>query len=132
MKYLSFVSSLCFFLLFSVQTQAQHDHGNQQDMKSPELKTETGDVTEVFMVYGNCGMCERRIERTLSSLEGVRSADWDVDSKMATVVYDGAATSPDAMKEKLAAVGHDTDKFKASKEVYGQLPGCCQYERPKN
>lgn len=84
------------------------------------------------MVYGNCGMCERRIEGAVSSLEGVRSADWDADSKVLTVQYDDATISLDDIKKKVAEAGHDTDKFKASKEVYDNLPGCCQYERPKN
>lgn len=95
------------------------------------MKAAAAEVTDVFMVYGNCGMCEKRIERTALSLEGVRSADWDTGTKMLTVTYDAAATSQDVIKEKIASVGHDTDKFRAPKEVYDNLPGCCQYERPE-
>lgn len=83
------------------------------------------------MVYGNCGMCERRIERTLTGVEGISAADWNVDTKMLTVAYADGVITLDAIKEKLAAVGHDTDKFRASQEVYDKLPGCCQYERPE-
>lgn len=127
MKYLSFVSSLCFFLLFAVQSQAQ-----QELSSNPSLTTEAAVVTDVFMVYGNCGMCERRIESNALGLEGVRSADWDRDTKMLTVTYADGAITTDAIKEKLATVGHDTDKFKATQEVYDKLPMCCQYERPVN
>ena len=126
MKYLSFVSSLCFFLLLAVQAQAQGELGS-----STQLTTEAALTTEVFMVYGNCGMCERRIERTLTGVEGISAADWNVDTKMLTVAYADGVITLDAIKEKLAAVGHDTDKFRASQEVYDKLPGCCQYERPE-
>ena len=33
--------------------------------------------TEKFKVYGNCGMCEKRIEKAASSVDGVSKADWD-------------------------------------------------------
>ena len=65
MKHLSSIISLGFFLLLlSFQVQAQHDHGShghQAETKKAEAKP-VGGVTDIFMVYGNCGMCERRIE----------------------------------------------------------------------
>jgi periplasmic mercuric ion binding protein len=134
MKYLSQILSLGFFLFLAIQVQAQHDHGSHGHKAEP-AKTETmpaGGVTDIFMVYGNCGMCERRIEGALSKVKGVHSADWDVDTKVLTVKYDDTAISLDDIKKKVAEAGHDTDKFRAKDEVYGNLPGCCQYERPKS
>ncbi|HFA49212.1 MAG TPA: copper chaperone [Bacteroidetes bacterium] len=84
------------------------------------------------MVYGNCGMCENRIETALAIVEGIHSTDWDVDNKVMTVKYDSDAISLDDIKKKVAAAGHDTDKFRAKDEVYNALPGCCQYDRPQN
>lgn len=31
--------------------------------------------------------------------------------------------------EKIASVGHDTEKVKATDKAYNSLPGCCKYER---
>lgn len=134
MKYLIQILSLGFFIFLTIQVQAQHDHGNHNQKAEP-TKAEAspaGSGTDIFMVYGNCGMCERRIEGTLTKVKGVYSADWDVDTKVLTVKYDDAAISLDDIKKKVAEAGHDTDKFRAKDEVYSNLPGCCQYERPKS
>jgi copper chaperone CopZ len=86
--------------------------------------------TETFKVYGNCGMCKKTIEGSLSSVEGVSSAIWNSDTKMLKVTFDAHEISLDEIKQKIAAVGYDTDKFRAPDKVYNGLMGCCQYERP--
>ncbi|MCB0517345.1 MAG: cation transporter [Lewinellaceae bacterium] len=132
MKYLSQILSLGFFLFLAIQVQAQHDHGshNQKAATTKAEATPAGGVTDIFMVSGNCGMCERRIEGALTNVKGVQSADWDVDTKVLTVKYDDTVISLDDIKKKVAEAGHDTDKFRAKDEVYSNLPGCCQYDRP--
>jgi mercuric ion binding protein len=88
------------------------------------------DKTETFKVYGNCGMCEKRIEKA-ATIEGVTKADWDVDTKLMTVSYDPAKTDGKKVQKAIAAVGHDTDKQTAKEDVYSKLPGCCKYDRKK-
>ncbi|HAF27735.1 MAG TPA: ATPase [Bacteroidales bacterium] len=88
-----------------------------------EIKTET------FKVYGNCGMCENRIEKAVTGLEGVTKADWDKETKMLDVSFDESKLKLDDIHKAVAAVGHDTEKEKASNEVYNALAGCCKYER---
>ncbi len=84
--------------------------------------------TDSIKVSGNCGMCESRIEKAMK-IPGVTSADWDVKSKMLTVSYAADQISLDDIQRKIAEVGHDTPKFKATEEVYSKLPGCCKYDR---
>lgn len=84
--------------------------------------------TDTFKVYGNCGMCKKRIEKAAKP-EGVTAAVWDVDSKIMTVTYDAAKISNAELQKKIAAVGHDTEKYTAEDSVYAKLPGCCHYER---
>lgn len=86
--------------------------------------------TESFKVYGNCGMCKKRIEKAVKT-EAVSSAEWNADTKMMTVTYDATKITNEQIQEKIAAVGHDTDKFTADDKVYEKLPGCCLYERRK-
>ena len=88
-----------------------------------------GEKTEKFKVYGNCGMCENRIEKAANSVDGVQSADWNKETKMIEVKFDDSETSVEAVHEALAKVGHDTKKFKAKDDVYSELPGCCKYDR---
>lgn len=84
--------------------------------------------TDSVKVSGNCGMCEKRIENAMK-MPGVTSADWDVKSKMLTVSYAADQISLDDIQRKIAEVGHDTPKFKATEAVYSKLPGCCKYDR---
>jgi copper chaperone CopZ len=83
---------------------------------------------ESFKVFGNCGMCKKRIEKAAQS-EGVASAEWNKDTKMLTVVYDSVKISNDQIQKNVASVGHDTEKMSAEDKVYEKLPGCCLYER---
>lgn len=84
--------------------------------------------TDTFKVYGNCNMCKKRIEKA-ATLSGVTKAEWNVTSKVMTISYDPAKVTNDALQQKIAASGHDTEKATAPEGVYTQLPGCCQYER---
>lgn len=90
----------------------------EQSIKSVDLK-----------VYGNCGMCETRIENAAKSVEGVASADWNRQTKMLTLEYDADRVNLDDVHKKIAEAGHDTDKVKAKDETYNSLPVCCHYER---
>ncbi|RZT95979.1 copper chaperone CopZ [Ancylomarina subtilis] len=87
--------------------------------------------TEKFKVYGNCGMCEKRIETAAQSVDGVTSADWDKETKMIVVTFDEKKTDLHKVHMAIAKAGHDTDMHKASDEAYKKLAGCCQYERAK-
>ena len=84
-----------------------------------------------FKVYGNCGMCKKRIEASVKG-SAVSMANWNVKSKIMVVKFDSAKINPDQLQQKVAAVGHDTDKFTADKAVYDELPGCCLYDRTKD
>lgn len=81
-----------------------------------------------FKVSGNCGMCKKRIETSVTG-PSVTSANWNEKSKTMTVEFDSTKTNADLLQQKVAAVGHDTEKYAAEKAVYNKLPGCCLYDR---
>lgn len=85
--------------------------------------------TEKFKVYGNCGMCENRIEKAALSVNGVSKADWDKTNKMIVVAFDKSKTDVHKLHLAIAKVGHDTEKHKAKDDVYNNLAGCCKYKR---
>jgi periplasmic mercuric ion binding protein len=90
----------------------------------------TGSVkTEKFMVYGNCGMCETRIEKAAKSVAGVVSAEWDKKTGMIEVTSKNQSTDLQKVHMAIAKAGHDTDIQKATDEAYNKLHGCCKYER---
>ena len=87
--------------------------------------------TDTIKVYGECGMCKNRIQKTLK-IEGIASAAWDTETKLLAVTYDASKISNDDIQKKIAAVGHDTEKYSADDKVYEKLPSCCHYERKKS
>jgi periplasmic mercuric ion binding protein len=84
--------------------------------------------TIVFKVYGNCGMCKKNIESALE-IKGVKSAVWNVETKMIEVVYLPEIITEDKIHEAIAKAGYDTDKVKARDEDYKRLHTCCQYRK---
>jgi membrane fusion protein, copper/silver efflux system len=125
---------------FSVDAAAQLA-GKTSMMNQPE----SGKVSEGFTqsealtklaeatikVAGKCEMCKDRIETTARSIKGVTFAEWSVEQQRLLVRFNNEETSSDAIQKKIASVGHDTEKYRASDEVYKNLPECCLYERLK-
>jgi len=104
-----------------------------QDTKSEETYETTTEIkdgiaTSTFKVWGNCGMCEKTIEGSLK-VDGVKSSDWNRDTKIIKVTYDPKVITLDQIQKNIAAVGYDNDKYKADDETYNNLHGCCKYER---
>lgn len=84
--------------------------------------------TETVKIYGNCGMCKTTIEKA-GNVKNVASVEWNKDTKMATLTYDGDKTNQDEILKRIALAGYDSEKFLAPDDVYAKLPGCCQYDR---
>lgn len=87
-------------------------------------------VKESFKVYGNCNRCKTAIEGAVENLQGVVWGEWDLTSKTMRVKFDSSLISINEIQIKIAAVGYDSFNHRASDEVYNNLPGCCQYDRP--
>jgi copper chaperone CopZ len=86
-------------------------------------------TTKKVEVKGNCGMCEKRIEKAALSVDGVSGAEWDKKTKQLEVTFDDSKTDIENVQKAVAKAGHDTGEFKASDKVYNKLPDCCKYER---
>jgi len=101
-------------------------------MACGEQESTPEDLSELsFKVYGNCGMCENTIESSVNGINGVESADWDINSKMLTVSYHTETMNADDIKQKVASVGYDTDTHRSKEAIYNELPECCKYDRPQ-
>jgi copper chaperone CopZ len=79
-----------------------------------------------FEVSGVCGMCEERIEKALD-VPGIINAQWDKETKKITVAYKTKLIDEMAIHQRIADAGHDTEKVKATDEVYANIHGCCKY-----
>ena len=79
---------------------------------------------ESFKVDGACGMCKKKIEKAAKDA-GATYALWNTDSKMLVVKYNSSSSNTAKIQQKIAGVGYDTPKFKATDEAYNSLHECC-------
>ena len=100
---------ICFLFLLSGALHAQ----------SKTTKTD-------IKVFGNCGMCKKRIETALE-YPGIKFAAWDTKTKNLEVVFNNRKITLQEIRELVVSTGHDTDSLKARDEVYAKLPFCCLY-----
>lgn len=96
-------------------------------IQAQETKSKNAKYT--FEVNGNCEQCQKRIQKAAFSVSGVKSASWDVESHMLTIIINEEKCSLLDVKKAIAKAGHDTDEVKATDETYEKLHSCCQYER---
>lgn len=62
---------------------------------------------ETFDVNGmSCASCSNTVEKTLSRIEGVKSAEVDLAASSATVEYDPTVATPDKMQEAIESAGY--------------------------
>ncbi len=86
--------------------------------------------TLAIKIYGVCGMCKETIE-TAAYKKNVAKADWNIDTKIASITFDTTKTNADAVLKRIAYAGYDNEIYLAPLEAYTKLPECCQYERQK-
>jgi periplasmic mercuric ion binding protein len=79
-----------------------------------------------------CGMCKDRIESTLAFEKGVKSSTLDVETKVVTIIYNPAKTSPEKLRITLSKLGYDADTIPAVQAAYDKLPPCCKKDTPKH
>ena len=119
-------------LFIAIIALVSFQSANAQSDKTERAKN-FGIKTETIKVQGTCNMDKRRIETVAYSIDGVKSAVWDEYTQALTLKYSVfTKDAPDNVQKKIAAVGNDTEKYKANDAVYNMLPDCCHYPRTKS
>ena len=85
---------------------------------------------EDFKVWGKCEMCQTTIEKAVKSIEGIKTAKWNMLNGKMKVKFNPEKTTLEQIHKAIAGVGYDTELFKATDESYNNLHFCCKYERP--
>lgn len=91
-------------------------------------KEQTTIASTKVKVYGACEMCKARIEKVALNFPNVVYCNYDLKTQKLTLGYNSAIDTI-ALEKALAAIGHDTNNFKAADEVYNALPACCHYRK---
>jgi copper chaperone CopZ len=119
MKKIIFCTGL--FLLFAWVFNTPVSFGQNKKADTVQIKTSAV-----------CGMCKDRIEGCLAFEKGVKTATLDVDTKVATVIYNPARTSPEKLRQTVSKTGYDADTVPANPAAYAKLPACCKKDAPKH
>lgn len=77
-----------------------------------------------------CSKCKTRIEKAVSSLDGVIIASLDVKSKIFTVSFD-ETIDIEKIRKTINNIGYDADSTKADETAYKKLPKCCKVDGHK-
>lgn len=109
-------------------TSCKNETKKVEETTTTEVSKEIAMTDLSFGVRGNCGMCKSTIEKAANSVEGVASANWDVNKKKIDVSFDDTKTDAMTIHKAIAASGYDTEKVAGNEEAYKNLPGCCQYD----
>ena len=109
-------------------TSCKNETKKETETTTTEMSKDMAMTDLSFGVRGNCGMCKNTIEKAANGVEGVASANWDVDKKKIDVSFDDTKTDAMAIHKAIANSGYDTDKVAGSEEAYKGLPGCCKYD----
>lgn len=104
------IASLIVAIFFSVTKM------NAQE-KTAELKVKTS---------ATCDMCKETIEKYVAFEKGVKRITLDVDTKIATVVYNPQKTTPEKIRLAISKSGYDADDVKADEKAYSKLDECCK------
>lgn len=109
-------------------TSCKNETKQETETTTTEVSKDMAMTDLSFGVRGNCGMCKNTIEKAANGVEGVASANWDVNKKKIDVSFDNTKTDLMAIHKAIAASGYDTEKVMGSEDAYKNLPGCCQYD----
>lgn len=79
-------------------------------------------------VPGVCEMCKERIEEAALRSKGVKTAEWDQNTKLLSVIYRNDKTSDQAILKEIAHIGHGYNLKGEDSIAYNNLPHCCLYD----
>ncbi len=109
------IMSLLFVFAMFLTVNAQK--GTNDTLKKESLK-----------VWGECGMCKKKIEQAAKNA-GAEAAAWDEESKTLLLSFNIYKTNSTKIQQAIATAGYDTKDFSATRGAYNKLPECCHYAR---
>jgi len=75
---------------------------------------------------GICEMCKYALEKDLTFEKGVKSADFNLENKVLTLVYNPKKTNSQTLRERVTKVGYHADTLARDPKAYEKLPMCCK------
>ncbi len=83
-------------------------------------------TTAIDVKGAKCQMCVDAITGAVKKVNGVHSADVDLDTKVATVSYDPALVTVAKLEKAIAGAGYNANAVRRDKKAYERLCPCCK------
>lgn len=74
----------------------------------------------------DCPDCGVNLFRAIRSNSGIKDVDIQPESNIIAVTYKPEKTTPEEIRQSIAAIGFDADDVKASATAYEKLDACCK------
>ncbi len=98
-------------ILVACQKSEQAATASQVDIKVPTIQ---------------CESCANNVKTALQELQGVKSAQVDLQAKIAQVSFDAATLGLSDLENAIAKAGYDANDTKRDSLAYGDLDACCK------
>lgn len=83
-------------------------------------------IKSTFTVQGNCDVCKQRIEDSALAVNGVQSAEWNVQTGQLELYFDPLKTNVKKISRVIVGIGHNTEFDTINQAVNESLPDCCK------
>ena len=103
--------------------------GFGQDAK-PAQAPASGDLTVAMISVPTiqCGMCVKSITKAVTAVDGVVSAEVNLDEKTTRVTFDAKKTDLKKLENTIAGIGYDANETKRDPKAYEKLSPCCKMD----
>lgn len=85
-----------------------------------------GDYKIEIQTSGICEMCQYTMEKDLTFEKGVKSAEFDLEHKTMSIVYNPGKTDPHSLRTRITELGYHADTLARNQNAYENLPMCCK------
>ena len=80
----------------------------------------------VIKTSGVCETCKETLEHNLKFEKGIKTVNFDVDSKLLSVQFDQKKTNINAIRVAITKIGYDADSLAADPKAYNKLKNFCK------
>lgn len=96
------------------------------DNNAAKLEVIDGFTIAKIQTTAECDKCKKTIEKAINRLDGIKSSNLDVESRVFTVKFKSDEISLEKIKSIINKTGYDADETKADSKAYDRLPDCCK------
>ncbi len=99
--------------------------GKSSSFQTPSKSSDVT-VASIQLPTLKCKTCVKTLTTALQSVDGIESADFDLEGKKATVKFIAARLDVGKIRTAISNAGYDADDVKRDSSVYQDLPECCK------